>query len=114
MSMSAETSSPRGVGWVIGQMLLQGVVAVVALRFRRPRPPACAIAGGAALLGYAAWMGLDGVPSLGRNLTPLPAPRDDGELVTSGIFARVRHPLYASVMAIGFGWVLLSITHLPR
>ena len=40
-------------------------------------------------------------------LTPLPAPREDGELVTSGIFARVRHPLYASVMAMGFGWALL-------
>ena len=38
-------------------------------------------------------MGLDGVRSVRRNLTPLPAPRDDGELVTRGIFARVRHPL---------------------
>ncbi len=59
------------------------------------------------MLLYAAWTGLGGVRSLGRNLTPLPAPRADGELVTDGMFARVRHPLYASVMAMGFGWALL-------
>jgi protein-S-isoprenylcysteine O-methyltransferase Ste14 len=59
------------------------------------------------LVLYAAWTGLGGVRSLGRNLTPLPTPRDEGELVMDGMFARVRHPLYASVMAMGFGWALL-------
>ena len=105
--MNAETSSPRGFGWVIGQMLLLGTVAVVAPRYRSSKPPALALVGAAVLLGYAAWTGLGGVRSLGRNLTALPAPRADGALVTTGIFARVRHPLYASVMAIGFGWALL-------
>jgi protein-S-isoprenylcysteine O-methyltransferase Ste14 len=66
------------------------------------------------LLGYAAWMGLGGVRSLGGNLTPLPAPREGGELVATGIFARVRHPLYASVMAMGFGWALPSIDAILR
>ena len=105
--MNAEASSPRGFGWVVGQMLLLGTVAVVAPRCRSTQPPVLALAGGAVLLACAAWMGLGGVRSLGRNLTPLPAPRPDGELVTSGIFAQVRHPLYASVMAFGFGWALL-------
>jgi protein-S-isoprenylcysteine O-methyltransferase Ste14 len=105
--MTTEASSSRGIGWVIGQMFLLGAVTLTAPRFRSPRPPALALAGGAALLGYATWMGLAGVRSLGRNLTPLPAPREDGELVTGGIFSRVRHPLYASVMALGFGWALL-------
>ena len=26
---------------------------------------------------------------------------------TTGIYARLRHPLYASMMAMGFGWALL-------
>ena len=106
-SMNAVSSSPRDIGWVIGQMLLLGTVAIVAPRCRSAKAPALVFAGGAALLGFAAWIGLGGVRSLGRNLTPLPAPREDGELVTSGIFAHVRHPLYASVMAMGFGWALL-------
>jgi protein-S-isoprenylcysteine O-methyltransferase Ste14 len=88
-------------------MLLLGAVAVLAPRFRGPRPASLPIAGGLALLVYAAWTGIGGVRSLGRNLTPLPAPPDDGELVTNGMFARLRHPLYASVMAMGFGWALV-------
>ncbi|MHA3771481.1 methyltransferase family protein [Verrucomicrobiota bacterium sgz303538] len=37
----------------------------------------------------------------------MPEPKLDGDLVTTGIYAHVRHPLYASVMAAGFGWALL-------
>jgi protein-S-isoprenylcysteine O-methyltransferase Ste14 len=66
-----------------------------------------ALASGALLLVYAGWMGIGGLRSLGRNLTPLPAPREDGKLIMTGIYARVRHPLYASMMSLGFGWALI-------
>ncbi|MFN9061798.1 MAG: methyltransferase family protein, partial [Pseudanabaena sp.] len=32
---------------------------------------------------------------LGQNLTPLPHPRDDGQLVQTGVYSLVRHPLYS-------------------
>jgi protein-S-isoprenylcysteine O-methyltransferase Ste14 len=32
---------------------------------------------------------------LGQNLTPLPHPRDEGQLVQTGIYSVVRHPLYS-------------------
>ena len=54
-----------------------------------------------------AWLGIAGVRVLGLNRTPFPEPRPGSQLVTTGIYARVRHPLYASVIALGFGWALL-------
>ena len=39
-----------------------------------------------------------GVLKLGQNLTPLPHPKQEGELVTSGIYGIVRHPLYSGVI----------------
>jgi protein-S-isoprenylcysteine O-methyltransferase Ste14 len=34
---------------------------------------------------------------LGQNLTPLPHPRDEGQLVRTGIYGIVRHPMYIGV-----------------
>jgi protein-S-isoprenylcysteine O-methyltransferase Ste14 len=35
---------------------------------------------------------------LGQNLTPLPHPRDEGQLVKTGIYKLVRHPMYSGVI----------------
>lgn len=53
---------------------------------------------------YAAWTGLSGVFRLGKNRTARPAPRAGGALVTGGIYALIRHPLYAAMMAMAVGW----------
>ncbi|MEG4984526.1 isoprenylcysteine carboxylmethyltransferase family protein [Microcoleus sp. BR0-C5] len=51
---------------------------------------------------------------LGKNLTPLPYPREDGELVQTGIYGIVRHPLYSGLILAALGWTLfqMSISHL--
>lgn len=98
---------PRGAAWVFGQMLLLAALAVIAPWTRGQWSPTLSFGLGATLMLYAAWTGLSGVHYLGRNRTPLPAPRDGGELVTTGIYARLRHPLNASMMAMGCGWALL-------
>ncbi len=51
---------------------------------------------------------------LGANLTPLPHPKDDGKLVTSGIYGIVRHPIYSGVifLAIAYSCWRWSVTHL--
>ncbi len=41
--------------------------------------------------------------SLGRNLTPLPKPKTDAQLVTSGAFAWMRHPIYSALLLLSFG-----------
>ncbi len=48
-------------------------------------------------------------------LTPLPYPVDHNQLVQTGVYGIVRHPLYASQLFAAFAWTLynLSLTHLP-
>ena len=47
-----------------------------------------------------------GVRSLGRNLTPGTEPLAGAELITTGPYARVRHPIYAGVVLILAGYTL--------
>jgi protein-S-isoprenylcysteine O-methyltransferase Ste14 len=55
-----------------------------------------------------------GLLDLGRSLTPLPYPREDGELVRSGVYGIVRHPLYSGLIFAAFSWAIfqLSLSHL--
>lgn len=46
------------------------------------------------------------VRHLGRNLTPLPHPRDDAVLVVGGLYGIVRHPIYCGIITLVFGWAL--------
>ncbi len=41
-------------------------------------------------------------------LTPLPYPRDGAGLVETGVYARVRHPIYGGLVLAAFGWGLLA------
>lgn len=65
-------------------------------------------------LTIAAILGSASLLTLGRNLTPLPYPVEDNELVESGVFRIVRHPLYAAIMIAFGGWTLftMSLLHL--
>ena len=41
---------------------------------------------------------------LKRNLTPLPMPVERGELIQTGLYAYVRHPIYSGIILLAFGW----------
>ncbi|WP_295578892.1 isoprenylcysteine carboxylmethyltransferase family protein [uncultured Lamprocystis sp.] len=49
-----------------------------------------------------------------RYLTPLPYPVDHSQLVTTGVYGLIRHPLYSSQLFVALGWVFytLSLSHL--
>ena len=47
-----------------------------------------------------------GVRSLGRNLTPGTEPLPGAELITTGAYAHVRHPIYAGVVLLLAGYTL--------
>jgi protein-S-isoprenylcysteine O-methyltransferase Ste14 len=47
-----------------------------------------------------------GVVMLGRNLTPLITPKQDAELIESGPYRLVRHPIYSGILQLSFGWAL--------
>ena len=57
---------------------------------------------------------LKGLVDLGRSLTPLPYPREDGQLVQSGVYSIVRHPLYSGLIFAALSWAVFqfSLSHL--
>jgi len=51
-------------------------------------------------LGIALW----GAILLGPNLTPMPRPKSNGQLIQNGLYRHVRHPIYLGVILLSFGW----------
>jgi len=58
------------------------------------------------LLLIAAGIAVAGAAALGKNLSPFPNPITHAKLVQHGIYTRIRHPLYTSVILVAFGWAL--------
>ena len=54
------------------------------------------------------------IKDLGSNLSPFPKPIVSGNLITSGIYRFMRHPMYYSLIFISFGLFItkLSLYHL--
>jgi protein-S-isoprenylcysteine O-methyltransferase Ste14 len=47
------------------------------------------------------------VINLGKNLTPLPCPKDNAVLVQTGLYRFVRHPIYFGVLLAALAWLLI-------
>ncbi len=45
--------------------------------------------------------------NLGKNLTPLPCPKDDAVLIQTGLYRYVRHPIYFGVLLAALAWLLI-------
>ena len=61
---------------------------------------------GAPLMTAGALVVAWGVRSLGRNLTPGTEPLPGAELITTGAYAHIRHPIYAGVVLLLAGYTL--------
>lgn len=102
----------RGEWYVVAQFVL---IAVVFLCPRtHPGLPAwsatlagVATVGGALLLVAGVFLLATGVFRLGVNLTPLPYPKTQSTLVRSGPYGVVRHPIYAGLILLAYGWAFL-------
>ena len=101
---STDRPVDRGGGWVAVQLVLFALFLAVS-----PQP--VALPELERRLGLAGLV-LGGIVlalsflSLGRNLSPFPAPKPGGQLVTSGALAWVRHPVYCALLCAAFGWSL--------
>jgi protein-S-isoprenylcysteine O-methyltransferase Ste14 len=47
---------------------------------------------------------------LGQNLTPLPHPRDEGQLVITGVYGLVRHPMYSGVIYLALAYASWQVS----
>jgi protein-S-isoprenylcysteine O-methyltransferase Ste14 len=107
----------RGEWWLLAQLLL------ITAHLLPPWPapgswgpgwPLPLALGGAGLLLVGVVLALQAFVRLGSSLTPLPEPMADAALVTSGAYARCRHPLYQAVLLCSLGMTLAlgSLLHL--
>ena len=53
---------------------------------------------------------LKAINDLGTNLSPLPRPKANGKLITSGIYRFIRHPMYYSLILISFGIFVINLS----
>lgn len=93
----------NGGWWVVGQLGLLALYALVLVTDydSLPSPEQVAIGLAVALAG-----GLlvgRGMVKLGRNLTPVPQPVAGGTLIESGVYGRVRHPIYGGLVLLAGG-----------
>ncbi|RME91905.1 MAG: isoprenylcysteine carboxylmethyltransferase family protein [Verrucomicrobia bacterium] len=101
----AETFWQRGGGWVLAQcVLMAAVVGASFLRTGRFDPPAAVRVLGTLAMSWGAAVGIAGAWVLRGSRTIFPKPKPEARLVTTGIYARVRHPLYSSLMGLTWGW----------
>ena len=50
------------------------------------------------------------IKDLGTNLSPFPSPTANGNLITSGIYRFVRHPMYYSLVLISIGIFIIKLS----
>ena len=97
---------PRGEGWVLLQAVLLVLVVAAAWSLGPDWSGPLRLAGyaaGVTFLAIGLFLILRGVSDLGRARTPVPRPREGGELVETGIYAVVRHPIYTAIVLIVVG-----------
>jgi protein-S-isoprenylcysteine O-methyltransferase Ste14 len=98
----------RGEAWVLAQAVLL-LLFVFAPQVGLPWP-------GNDLVRFAGWtlvaigslLLLWSALNLGHSLTPFPRPLPDGELVTTGAYRLVRHPIYCAVLIGALGLSLAT------
>jgi protein-S-isoprenylcysteine O-methyltransferase Ste14 len=83
------------------------LVVFLPVRFRHQWHEPFSVPAGLLLLITGGVLGIAGVRALGRNRTAFTVPREEGTLVRRGVYGRLRHPLYASVMLVALGWGLI-------
>jgi len=98
----------RGGGWVLLQVVLLLVIVGLGLIGPAWSGPARVVG---ACLGIAlgvSGLGLviAGILALRRQLTAYPRPVPGGRLIESGVFGKVRHPMYGGGVMAALGWSL--------
>ena len=110
---SLPSLGPRGEGWVAIQGVILVGIAVAGVVESPFHGLALSPVSGAGLVLLVAGglLAVLGVRDLGRSLTALPRPRAGSELVESGVYRLVRHPIYGGLViaALGYGLAMHAL-----
>ena len=107
---SLPSLGPRGEGWVVLQVILF-LLAGLAGWFGPAWAGVARVVGvaiGALLMLGGGVFVVRGALDLRSAMTPLPYPRAEASLVQTGVYARVRHPIYGGVIIGSVGWGLVT------
>ena len=112
--MAPQVQAPRGSG--IGFVLVQAVLLGILFFGPAHLNPDASIEPPNDLLlwcGYGIFIlgtviALIAAINLGKNLTPLPRPKENAELIQRGLYRFVRHPIYFGVIVLSLGWGLIQ------
>jgi protein-S-isoprenylcysteine O-methyltransferase Ste14 len=109
---SKSSTKGSGVGFVVVQAILLGLLFFGPVRLNAGE--ACGVQNALLQsLGYGIFIfgtiiALIAAINLGKNLTPLPRPKENAELVQTGLYRWVRHPIYFGVIVLSLGWGLIQ------
>ena len=108
-------SKSRSYTLVFMQFSAHCAAAVVTRDRRSPYGAASQIVGvfGVGLIALGSGVLLVSFIGLGNSLTALAIPKDNGTLVTHGIYSRVRHPIYFGLLVMSLG-VMLDAGYWPQ
>jgi len=108
-----KSTTLKDLSWVTVQLVLLAALlfmpAFVLLPFLVSMRPLGLLVGfaGLVLSGVATWQ-----LQAGRSLTPMPSPRAGAALLTSGLYRRVRHPVYSGLLVWAFGMAISAASGL--
>ena len=106
-SQMTESFITKGGLWVVTHNVLSVAVVVLGPAFHGQWHHPAGIVVGAALFLAGGALGIAGVRALGANRSPYPQPLAQAQLVRTGVYRWVRHPLYGSLVLASLGWALL-------
>lgn len=97
--------------WIsVGYIALQGLILIIAPLDHAYRKVIVSVPEqivGGILLIAGLTVAIMSYRALGRNFRVFAAPRRSGTLVTTGIYSRVRHPMYTAVIVLFAGYIIL-------
>ena len=112
MAIQSQAPQGSGIGFVVVQAVLLGALFFgpthlnVDTSIAPPKGLLMWFGYGIFILGII--IALIAAINLGKNLTPLPRPKDNAELVQAGLYRWVRHPIYFGVIVLSIGWGLIQ------
>lgn len=102
---------PRGEGWVLIQGVLLVLVAAAGWSLGPDWSGSLRLVGailGIAMMAGGTLLAFRGVTALGASMTALPRPRAETQLVETGAYRYVRHPIYGGLILAAFGWAIVQ------